>query len=167
VEVCNCVFHLWNTLASNSVSNTMKHSPAWEAANSAASQKIPWILCNLRVYYHVHVSLPLVLTPNQTNPIHALTHCFFIVCFNIILSSMPRSYRWSVSLMFPHHSIVWTSLLLHMCHMPNPSYSSWFYHPNIVWWGVQLMGLLIMQYPPGLCYTFPCGPKYLPHHSLL
>jgi len=167
VEVCNFVFYLWNTLASNSVSNTVKHIPAWEADNSSATQKIPWILWNLREYYHVHVSLPLVLTTNQMNPIHALTHCFSNICFNIILSFMSRSYRWSVSLRFPHQSIMWTSLLLRMCHMPNPSYSSWFYHSNIVWWGVQLMRLLVMKYPPVLCYIFPCRPKYLTHNSLL
>jgi hypothetical protein len=29
--------------------------------------------------------------------------------------------------------------------MPRPSYSSWFDHPNDMWWGVQSIKLLVMQ----------------------
>jgi hypothetical protein len=37
------------------------------------------------------------------------------------------------------------------CYMPC-SYHSWFHHPNNTWWKVQIMKLLIFQFPPATCY---------------
>ena len=43
--------------------------------------------------------------------------------FNIILSFVPGSSKWSPSLRFPHQSPVCTSPLIHTCYMPCPSQS--------------------------------------------
>jgi hypothetical protein len=35
-----------------------------------------------------------------------------------------------------------------MCYMPSPPHSSWFDHPNSIWWEVQIIILLILDYSP-------------------
>jgi hypothetical protein len=44
---------------------------------------------------------------------------------------------------FPDQHSVYTSPLTHTRYMPCPSHSR-FYHPNNVWWAVQIIKLLIM-----------------------
>jgi hypothetical protein len=46
-----------------------------------------------------------------------------------------------------------------MCHMPRPSHTSWFDHPNISR-GLQIIKLLITQSSPLPCYFVPLSPKY-------
>ena len=50
----------------------------------------------------------------------------------------------------------------HTCYMPIPFHSFRFFHPNNIWWGVQIMKLLIIQFPPLHCYFVPLRPKYSP-----
>jgi hypothetical protein len=49
----------------------------------------------------------------------------------------------SLSLRFPHQNSVYTFPLPHTFYMPRQSRSSWFNHPNNIWWGVQIINLLI------------------------
>jgi hypothetical protein len=51
--------------------------------------------------------------------------------------------------------------------MPCPSNSSWFYHSNNIWWGVQIIQLLIVQYIPLPCYLVPLMTTFLSQHSAL
>ena len=70
--------------------------------------------------------------------------CHFLkIHLNIILS-IPASYKWSLSFRFLHQNPLCTSPLLHTCYMPLPSHSSWFDHPNDIWYGVQIIKILSM-----------------------
>ena len=40
-------------------------------------------------------------------------------------------------------------------------------HPSDIWRGVQIMKLLIMQFPLVPCYLILVRPKYLPHYPIL
>ena len=96
----------------------------------SASQEIPSILWNPKVYYHIYKCPPSVLFLSQLDPDHTPTSNFLKIHLKIILPSMPGSPKWSLSLRFPQQNPVYASLLLHMCYMPHPSNSSPFYHPN-------------------------------------
>ena len=66
------------------------------------------------------------------------------------IPSTPRSSKWSVSLRPHHEHPACTSPVSHTCHMPCGYHSSWFDHPNNIWWEVQS----IKQYralSPSLC----------------
>jgi hypothetical protein len=54
----------------------------------------------------------------------------------------------------------------HPSYMPQPSYSSRFYHPHDSGWGVQIMMLLIMKFSPLPCYLVHLRPKYSPQHPI-
>ena len=49
--------------------------------------------------------------------------------------------------------------------MPRLSPSSFFYHPNNIWWGRKIIKLLAIRSSPLPCYLAPLMPKYLPLHS--
>ena len=111
------------------------------------------------------------------NLVHALPSCFLKTHFNIVLPFTPTSFKRYVSFRFssresarisqipharfPHQKPVHTSPLSHTCYMPSLSHSSRFYHPNNIGWGVQIIPLLIMQFPPLSCYSSLLGPNIL------
>ena len=85
---------------------------------------------------------------------------FLKIRFNNILPSLPGFSKCSPSLRCPHQNPVCTSRLPHTCYMPRPSHSFWFDHQNDIWWGVQIIKLLVMYSSPFLCYLVPLRPKY-------
>ena len=143
---------------------SMGQSHSWEANRFSASQEIPRILWNPKVYYCSHKCPPPVPVLSQFDPVHIRTSHFLKNHLNIILPSTPRSPKWSLSFRFPHQTLY--TPLPHMRHMPRPSHSSRFYHPNNIGWGVQIIKLLIVQFSPLPCHLVPLRPKYSPQHPL-
>jgi len=119
-------------------------NPSWVANRSSAIQVIPSILWKVITAFISarHPSLSLARS------IHSMPHHPLL----INLPSTPRPVR--------------ISPVPHMCHMPSPSHSSWFDQRN-VWWGVQIMKLLIVQSSSHHCYLIPLQPKHLPQHLIL
>jgi hypothetical protein len=64
---------------------------------------------------------------------------------------MPRSFRLS------NQNTAHISFLPHICHMPCPSHSPWFYYLNNIGWGVCFMKLLTVQLSTPL---LPLSTKY-------
>ena len=71
---------------------------------------------------------------------------FLNMHFNIVLSSMPWSSKWSVSLRFPHQNPIRTSPLTHTRYMPCPSHSR-FDHPNSIWWAFSSSTCSLLHSP--------------------
>ena len=103
--------------------------------------------------------------PDQSSPFPP-SH-FLKVHLNIMLSSTRGSSKWSLSLRFPHRNPVYNFPLPHKCYMPRPSHSSRLDRPNNIWWGVQIIKILIIKFAPFPCYLVPLRSKYSPQHPLL
>ena len=69
----------------------MVQSPAWEANWFEASEEIPRILWNPKVYYRTDKRPPTVPILGQPNPVHIPTSHLLEIHPNIIRSSTPRS----------------------------------------------------------------------------
>ena len=80
---------------------SMQQSPSWEANWFSASQEIPRILWKPKVPYHIHKCSPPVPILSQLDPVRALTSHYLNIHLNTILSSMPGSSKWCLSLKFP------------------------------------------------------------------
>jgi hypothetical protein len=84
----------------------------------------------------------------QSKPPHPTAwRSILMLSYHLRLSS-----KWSLSLRFPHQNPAYASPIPHTCHMPRPSYSSRYYHLNNIWWGVQIIKLLVMYISPLPCY---------------
>ena len=130
----------------------MQHSPS-EANRFSASHGIPCILWNPMVHYHIHKCQPPVSILSQLDPVRTPTsyflkihlnvyvniHIILYMVFwlnttgmthlkihlNIILSSMPGSPKWSLSLRFPHQNPVYTSPPYMLHAPPNSVMRTW------------------------------------------
>ena len=114
-----------------------------------------------------HSQVPATCPYPDLDPVHTPhpTSCRFI----LILSShqllgLPSSLFSSG---FSRQHPVRSSPLPHTCYMPRPSHSSWFYKPHNIGWVVQIIKLLIIQFPPLPCYLVPLKPKYSPQNPIL
>ena len=95
------------------LTNPTVQGPSWEANSSSASQNIPRILLNPKVHYRTLNTSPPVPILSQINPAHASPTRFLKIQFNIILTSMSRSFKWPLSISSPP-----LKLCLHLSRLP-------------------------------------------------
>jgi hypothetical protein len=122
--------------------DSMEHSPFWEAYRSSARQKkIIRVWCNTNVHYRIHKRQPPVRILLHINPVHSSpSHCLRTY-FNIILPSMPRS----LSSVSPHNPVCTTTAPVYHTHnMFRPYHSYWFDSLNNIWWEMKIVKLPIM-----------------------
>ena len=141
----------------------MQQGPSWEAESSLASQEIPRILWSPKFHYGVHNSPPPVPILSQINPFHVPHHTswrFILILSSHLRLGLPSGLFPSG---FPTKSLYTPLLSPHTCYMPRPSQSSRFYHPNNIWWVVEIIGRIssscsFLHY----CVTSPLlGPNIL------
>jgi len=53
------------------------------------------------------------------------------------------------------------------CYMSSPYHGPWCNHPNNIWWSVQVMKFLIMQYSPSSRHFLLLGSRCPPQHPVL
>jgi hypothetical protein len=92
---------------------------------------------------------------------------FLKIHFNITLPSKTRSYKWPPSFRTARQNSVRTSPVPHTWRMPHPTHSSWFGHPNNIWWEIQIVKLSCYIFPIRLnssdCVSPQCeGPNFTP-----
>jgi len=126
------------------VANSVEQSPSWESSRSSASPEIPHILWNPNVHYCIHKRPAPVRIMSYINPVPANASHFLKFNFHIVFSFISRFSKRSFSLRSPHQNPVCASPLHHTYHVPRLLHSSWFYRPNNIWWGVQIIELLPM-----------------------
>lgn len=74
--------------------------------------------------------------------LNAISHLHLVPPNSVFVSDFPTN--------------IFYSLLIFLCMLLDPYISSyWFYNPYNIWWTVQNMGPLIMQFNPVFCHIIP------------
>jgi hypothetical protein len=89
----------------------MEQSRSREDDRFSASQEIPRVLRNPKFHHAIHKCPPPVPVLSQIDPVHAPTSHYLTIHLKVILVSTPGSYKWSLSLRFPHQNPVHASPL--------------------------------------------------------
>ena len=126
------------------ITNSIEQCHPWESYVAWASKEIPRVLWAPEVHCRIHNSPPPLPVLSQSNWIHAAPSHFLEIYFNITLPSTTRSPKFSVPFIFSRQKPYSLLLSSPAYHIPRPSHSSRFDHPNSSWWGIQIVKLLIM-----------------------
>jgi len=96
-----------------SATNTTKKSSSCKTKKSSTTQGILYIMMNLEIHCYIHNSRPPLSILKQSDTVLATSSHFLKIHFNIILPSMPRSSKWSLSTRFPYQNLVCNSPVPH------------------------------------------------------
>ena len=121
------------------LTKSMEQTSSEEHSRFSASQKMPYILWNLKVHYYVYKSSPILLVLRQTNPFHTFPLYFLRIHFNIIITLIPKSTKFFLSLRTSNQNPICISPLPYACHMIFPSRLPWFYQPNDIFSSCSLV----------------------------
>ena len=127
------------------------------------------VVCGSHTHTHTHthikISIQRIETTHKIVNVKTIAEIFRRGPLLNIIPSKPRSSKWSLSFRSPHRNPVCTGAL-HTCYMSRLS-RPWCYHSNSIWWGVQIMKLVIMQSLLLPCHLITLRPKYFPRNSVL
>jgi hypothetical protein len=77
---------------------------------------------------------------------------------------MSRSFIWPSSPIFTYH-------IFYACYTLHPFHYTWFDQPYNIWWTVQILKFIIMQFPPDSChflsFSLSVRSKYTLQHPVL
>lgn len=130
-------------------------SPFGESMSRPARQEIPCTLRNLKFHYRSHNSPTLVPVRIQVNS------AYTVFLSSLWFTSMPRYFNFSLSLNFPHQNSVFICCFCSL-YVSYSSHCPWFYRPNNIWWGVQIMKTLTVH----LLYLPVTSPLLVPNIPL-
>ena len=102
----------------HSLTHSMEQSTSWGANRFTTGQESPCILWDPKVHFHIYKCPPPVPILGQINPIYASPSHFHKIYFNVVFPPMPGSFKWHLSLRFPHQNPECTCPLPHTCYMP-------------------------------------------------
>jgi hypothetical protein len=116
------------------LTNSMEHSPSWEANRSSASQEISNILWNPKVHYRIHKRPPSLPSLSQNNAVHAFPSYGLksVLRLSFHLSLGLPSCLFRSDLLTKDR--VCNSPVSHACYLPRPSHSSWFLKTSDLDW---------------------------------
>ena len=122
-----CSEVVWRVLATHSIRQFSLYFPSRASPCTITFElDSTSILCNLKVPYR-----PLVPNPSHINPVYTLSTQVFLRSISILSSHLCLVFQ-VVSFRFRYQKRVRTYLLPHTCHIPCPSHSNWFDHPDNV-----------------------------------
>jgi len=111
----------------------MEQNPSWEANSHSAFQELSCLLWNLKVHYHVHNSLPLILTLSQMHPFHTFQPYFPKIYSDIILPSvLASSSVWSLPFRFSKYDLSEYQNLISLAQEPIVYVLLYFNKPEII-----------------------------------
>jgi len=129
-----------------------RHSLSWRHTSPSAFQKIPHIVCNLKVHYRVHNSQPASM---QSTPFNYIYLRSVLILPSRLYLGLPSGL---FPLRFPHQNPVGTSHIPRACHIPRPSQPSWADHRLSIWLRSLWRGSSSTVFPSPCCLT-PLGPN--------
>ena len=126
----------------------MEQNPSWKCYRFSASKENACILWKPKLHSRIHKRPSTVGILSHINPVRVSPPYSLKVNFNIILPSKPRLSKWILFLRSSYQNPICTSPVSPTCDMPRPSHSSWFDHPNIIWWETKIKKLPVIYSPP-------------------
>jgi len=120
---------------------------------SSASQEIHRVLWKPKVHYRIHKNSPPVPNLSKIDRVHELpSHSLKIHC-SMLLPSTPRSYKWSLSLIFIHRNLY--APLLSSIRATRPVHLYFLFDHRVNISGVHIIKFLFMLFLHSPVTLFP------------